>query len=78
MDQIQQFSKPLTKPNAKPKMRFSPPMSGMALMPRSTRPSIRQSTTAADANCVLLPAWLSFRKYNTGSAPSAGWGGSLV
>ena len=44
MDQIQQFSKPLTKPNAKPKMRFSPPMSGMALMPRSTRPSIRQST----------------------------------
>ena len=44
MDQIQQFSKPLTKPNAKPKMRFSQPMSGMALMPRSTRPSIRQST----------------------------------
>ena len=43
MDQIQQFSKPLTKPNAKPKMRFSQPMSGMALMPRSTRPSIRQS-----------------------------------
>ena len=36
------------------------------------------STTAADANCVLLPAWLSFRKYNTGSTPSAGWGGSLV
>lgn len=45
MDQIQQFSKPLTKPNAKPKMQIqsTDERDGVDAR-RSTRPSIRQST----------------------------------